>query len=496
MVSSNGMKILVWKVRRFLPIVFFVFCGASSSALAACHAITPGGAGLKNGSNWSNAFAGIPGNLVRGDVYYFSDGNYGAYTFSQADSGTTVITFKKAQSYDFGRSSDGCSNDISLGWNTSTMGASQAVFATSGTALNMTADYFTMNGNGTSSGIGCGGAPGSTVAAAPPNPADCGFKLQGTGGATTEIWMGFASSHQTFNYVEIVGSGTNNSSNFEIFASNGFFTLTHSYLHNSGTVFMQDLGNNSSVDHTYLWGTEVNGATAGAHGQAEYEIPGTSNGVRSNNIYRDIQGTAVWTFGQGPGSANDNWKFYNNIVMYSSPQASWKPSTSDGALACINSNTCTNFTFVQNTVINCPSPSSTSLGVSQCGIAWGDSSPGGSVTVQNNLYYSNSSSSNIGLTTNGTKVVEDHNSFLNSPSFGSGAGDVNVSSGAPNPFVNWPAGNFNLASDNAYWRDRLALSLPYTTDAAGNAFTTNRGPYQYNSAQGVNPPSSLTAVVR
>src|SRR2546422_2778343 len=66
-------------------------------ASAVCHVVTPAGAGLRDGSTWDNAFAGLPATLVRGDVYYIATGNYtGGYRFNTPESGTTVITIKKA----------------------------------------------------------------------------------------------------------------------------------------------------------------------------------------------------------------------------------------------------------------------------------------------------------------------------------------------------------------------------------------------------------------
>src|SRR5277367_3178033 len=97
--------------------------------LGACHAVSPNGSGSKTGADWNDAYAGLPSTLVRGDIYYLADGNYGNnLSVTTAASGTTTITLKKAQSYDYGRSSEGCSNDISAGWNASTMGASQAAW--------------------------------------------------------------------------------------------------------------------------------------------------------------------------------------------------------------------------------------------------------------------------------------------------------------------------------------------------------------------------------
>jgi hypothetical protein len=306
----------------------------------------------------------------------------------------------------------------------------------------------------------------------------------GTGTETTVIELE-SSTNVTIKYIELLASGYNNDNNYEIFQGGTGFYLGFSYLHNSGTVFMQNIPSNSTVDHTYFWGTEVNGATNNAHGQAEYVIPSSNNGVRSNNVYRDIAGTAIWTFGEG-GTKN-NWLFYNNTVVYSSPQASWLPSTSDAAFDCINSSVCTNITYVQNTIINCPQPSTTSLGVSACGIGFADGNTGSSATIENNLYYGNYSGT-IGLSTNSTTVTSDYNSFLNSGSgFGSGTHDVHVTSGAPNPFVNWPSSNFNLASDNADWNNRLALSSPYTVDVNGVTFTTDRGAYQFTGATASTP---------
>ena len=504
MVSSKGRKTLPLQMQWCLNtalIVFVLFCLASSSAFAACHAVSVSGAGSANGTSWSNAYAGIPGTLMRGDTYYFADGKYGAYTFSQADSGTTVITFQKAQSYNYGRTSDGCSNDISAGWNASTMGAAQAIFTSTGRAFSVTADYLTVNGNGTTTGPLCGGSPGSTVTAEPATPSDCGFSFVGAGGTTSgalNLIYFYGATNLTLKYVELIGSGTNNisgSGGFEVFAANNtnYFTLTHAYAHNSGCVYIQDVGSNSFVDHSYFWGTEVYGAPGSSpcHGQAEFEGSSVNNGVRSNNVYRDITGSAVWTFAY-PAGVNNNWQFYNNVIYYSSPQNTFGGVT-DGILGCFNTGVqCTNFTLLQNTIVNNLTNDAFG-GPSFAGID--DENGNGSYIVENNLWYSNPST-NLAFCCSGTTYKEDYNSFLNSPTPGTGSHDVKVASGAPNPFVNWAGGNFNLASDNANWNGRTSLGSSQTVDVNGNTFTTDRGPYQYNGAQGPQSPTGLTAVVK
>src|ERR1700756_617443 len=114
-------------IMKLLRVAFFIaFILNTKPILAACHAVTPSGSGTKNGSNWSNAYAGIPANLTRGDVYYLADGSYPNYVFTTPNSGSTVSEIRKAQTHDYGRITDGCSNDISSGWNAGTMGSSQA----------------------------------------------------------------------------------------------------------------------------------------------------------------------------------------------------------------------------------------------------------------------------------------------------------------------------------------------------------------------------------
>jgi hypothetical protein len=491
MVSSKGRKALQlqWRVGTAL-LVFFVFsCLASSSAFAACHTVSPSGSGSKNGADWNNAFAGIPSTLVRDDIYYLADGTYPGYTFSEGTSGTSTIEFRKAQSYD---------NCTSTGWSTSTMGSAQAVF-TGNPALRVSSGFLTLNGNGKSTASGCGGAPGSTVSSEPPNPSDCGISLQGSGNTTSGALniVSLGASNTTLQYVELIASGTNNiggSGSLEIFGagSGGNLAIAHMYARNSGCVYIQDVGNNSRVDHSYFWGTEVYGApgSEACHGQAEYEDGGTSNGVRSNNVYRDITGTAVWTFAAG-GGTNNNWQFYNNVIFFSSPQLSFGGLT-DAVLDCINSGVeCTNFTFVQNTMVNCLSNGV--FGSSACGIMFENGN--GSYIAENNLWYSNPSG-RINFCCSGTTITEDYNSFIdNSVSPGNGSHDVNVSSGGPNPLVNWQGSNFNLASDNSDWNNRLAMSSPYNVDVNGNTFTSDRGAYQFMASGVPAPPTGLAAAV-
>ena len=446
-------------IRLFL---FFLFCVyAPTELFAAVHAVSVSGSGSANGTNWSNAFAGLPGTLTRGDIYYLADGTYSSYTFNTATSGTTVSEIRKAQSYDFGGMS---------GWNTATMGSAQAIMPD----INVQGSYLTINGNGTLTVPGCGGAPAATMTTTPPpTPTDCGIAFNGSG--AQQIFINGAQSNLIVKYVEFIGTGNNGTETFIIFNGAGgggsSLTVNHTYGHNAGCVYIQDIGNNSLVSFSYFWGTQ----SGSCHGQAEFEVGGTNNGVRHDNVLRDILGTAIWTFAQsGTGTAN-NWQFYNNVIWHTTTSTG---QAQNGVIACINSGVqCTNFTYVQNTVINCHYA---------CGIL--DENGNGSYTIENNLWYLNKGDGGGGSAGSPGGIpslpgTEDHNSAIQSgsSSIGGGTGNV-VDASGPNPFVNWPNGNFNIASENSDWTNRVSLGAPYTVDVAGTTFTTDRGAYQFVSA--------------
>ena len=485
MMSSQRGKTLPlqmqWSVSTVLVVFFVLFCLASSSAFAACHTVTPTGSGSKTGADWNNAYAGIPSSLIRGDVYYLADGAYPAFTFNTAASGTTTVEIRKAQSYD---------NCTSTGWNTSTMGSAQAVFHR---VFNVSAPYFILNGNGKQTAQGCGGAPGPTIAGAPPTPIDCGIKIDDTSCTSNCIGVVSVSSGPfTFEYVEFLGNSTPsaNEDNFVFGGGSSPSTYKHIYGHNTGAVYFQYGCNQRTVEYSYFWGTEIQGPTSdGTHGQYSYCGNTDSNGVEANNVYRDITGTAVWTFAY-PDNTHTGWVFYNNVIFNSTTYTGASLSLgwlSDGLIACINSGSnCNNFTFSQNTIINAGDSS---------GI---NNENTGSYTVENNLWYGIAHGSISFMAGTGGSYTQNHNSFIASgSSCPSGTGNVCDNSG-PDPFVSWTTNNFNLVSDNNDENNRLALGAPFTVDVNGTAFTTDRGAYEYagGGTGAPNAPSGLTATVQ
>jgi len=445
-------------------ILILLSCFSIPSAFGACHVVTPTGSGSRSGADWNNAYAGVPATLTRGDLYYLADGSYSSYTFNTAASGATVTEIRKAQS------SDHCTD---TGWNTSTMGNAQAIFP----AFTINASYFILNGNGSQTAPGCGSAPGSTVTASPSNPKDCGIKIAATGNVGLGI-SGNAGQY-TVRYLEEVGTGVNNGALAEFYGGSGgsVSTFSHIYAHNAGCVFFQYGGDQRQVSFSYFWGTETDGAPTGScHGQYSFYAGNDSNSSEHDNVYRDITGTAVWTFAWSPGT-HTNWTYYNNVIFQSSPAVAWKPYLSDGILACINSGVnCNNFGLYQNTVVNISGNS---------GI---NNENTGTYIVQNNLWYGGPGGTPGFNKGNGGTYTQDHNSFLQEGS-SCPSGTANVCSGSSsNPFVGWPGIDFNITSENANWTNRLSLASPYTTDPSGVTRITDRGAYQYSLAQGPQGP--------
>jgi hypothetical protein len=457
---------------------------STNSAGTTCYVVSPSGSGAKTGADWNNAYAGLPSTLVRGAIYYLADGSYPGFTFSTAASSTSTIEFRKAQSYD---------NCTSVGWNTSTFGAAQAVFSR---GISIASSYFILNGNGKQTSPGCGGAPGSTISAAPPNPADCGIKIDDSACTSNCIGVVHTSSGPfTFEYVEFNGNSTPSADedNFVFGGGSSPSTYNHIYGHNTGAVYLQYGCNSRTVEYSYWWGTEVQGPTAdGEHGQYSFCGSGDSNGVEHDNVYRDITGTAVWSFAF-PAGTSTGWLFYNNVIYNST---TFKPGgaltlgiVTDGVLWCGNTGTvCTNFGFYQNTIVNSGYES---------GSNFVDTASGGSLTVENNLWYLSTGTSGTASPPaffGNSTITQDHNSFIQSGSgCPSGAGNICDTSGL-NPFVNWQAGNFNLASENSDWTNRLSLGSPFTVDPNGTTRTTDRGAYQFGSSSSPAPTPVPTPV--
>ena len=437
----------------------------TAPALAACHTVSPSGSGTHSGADWNNAMVNLPATLTRGDIYYLADGSYGSYTFSQ--SGTAAVEIRKAQTYD---------NCTSTGWNASTMGSAQAVFATN-RQFSIESSGLIINGNGQQTTQGCGGAIGNDPTAALTTPTDCGIKVDNSASGVTDGISDDANAVTfTLKYVEYYGSGNATTESYLIRADNSpGVTLQHMYLHRFGSVCVI-IGGASNIVFTdnYMFRNQTTVGGNPTHGQCLQTGGSTGSTTVARNVFRDLGGTAIiiaWVNSAGGDTETGPYLFYNNII-WNTPGFTPAFPSANGLIACINGFTCNNVTLSQNTIALMPTGAQTGI----------DSETGGTYNVQNNIWYSNVVTGD--LNSAGT-FTENHNSYLASgTSCPTGTSNV-CANGSSNPFVSSSTGNFKLASDAANWNNRVSLSSPLNVDAAGVTFTSDRGAYQFAST----PPS-------
>lgn len=503
--------------------LFLLFLVAPFRVFASCHAVGPSASGNGSGSDWNNRMK-LPSSPVRGDTYYLMDGSYGAYSMSSV-SGTTLITIKKAQSYDYGRTTDGCTNDVSAGWDASTMGSSQAVFSGTGEAFTAPdgVSYVTIDGNGGTSATkpGCGVSPAVNGGAS-----DCGFKFKVTtpsgGGDYGAIhlnpdWDGGVTlaRNWTIRYVEMQGGGTAGTSvsgeNEHTFWCRGGCSnllMEKNYIHDSSCDFDKTPAGTNIVWRYNHW--KSNYSSSNCHGQMLVADGNTEDWTYYNNLIQDIGSgsTAVWSIVNG--GFNKTLRIYNNVIFGTNGTSNL--DLSNGIVAVVNPGSTANVTFAGNTIINCRPD------YHSCGGNFENS--GTTVTWKNNLYYSCISAQGnvcVGMNTGtGASVTVGNNSYLNvgdsqgAVAFTAATDLIVTGTSAPSPFVNWPAYDFRLnttssdidgASRTTY--PSASLASPYNVDMFGSPRPGgdgiwNRGALEFadGQVQAVAAPTGLTALVQ
>jgi hypothetical protein len=500
MFEANKAKSDKSPMRKLSALLVLMFVGAVPS-FAACHAVGPSASGNGSGSDWNNRMK-LPSTLVRGDTYYLADGAYGSYSMNGPTTGTAVITLKKAQSYDFGRTADGCSNDISTGWNPASMGAGQAQFVSIVAALGI--HFVTLDGNGHFTGTACGLAPSANQPAS-----DCGIKLGPIPhGSETYLFTGSWNNGSTRNnnwtirYIEGQGGGDGNNVDWHLWNEEDMtfrdgannLLIERSFLHDSGCDFVKIPETTGATwRYNYIKHNYEPQTGTPCHSQLILVEVNASNVDFHDNIIEDIVGTSIWS--TVTGGQSTNWNIYNNVLWL--PINSTSTGLADGLISCVNPGaSCTGFKFIGNTLINVREAYTDRLGM------YCDSGPC-NATWQNNLYY--------GITAGtighfGVTVTSDHNSYLNSgvssSSWHLGPSDIVVPSGSPDPFVDWQNLNFKLTGQNANWSGGAILAAPYNVDIAGSQRpgpdgVWNRGAFEFTGtqAQAPAPPSGLSASI-
>ena len=457
---------------------------------AANHFVRQGSTGNGSGADWTNAcvdFTGscAPSALVRGDTYYMASGSYlpNGITWSAAESGTTVITIKRATTTDHG---------TSTGWLDSFDG--QVNFSGD---WNFNTGYWTFEGQ--------------TGNAIPPAPSVAfGFQLINNEANTNCLVCTNTANNLTFLHFRISGQQCCNADYngpYGILAQGGNNLLFQygEVDHTKSDLLHINSTTNTIIDHTFLSTNE--GGLSDNHGQGIWNE--TTNGfILRYSMMQDAAGTAYFSCGSGASALLycNNVNIYGNVFYHTRTH----PQNTGGVEAtylieCIystasNSNPCNGMNFYNNTITNFDDNDS--------GLYF--DSLNKNFTWENNLWF------NINCAHGGGGTC-----FISMPTTANGTHDYNTfayiqsnvsldtlnahefsSTSNTSPFVAFPT-NLNVTADSAiaHLNDGIALSAPFNIDPNGNTRgsdgTWERGAYEFaaNSATGPQPPTNVSATV-
>ncbi|CAD7766608.1 MAG: Right handed beta helix region [Candidatus Argoarchaeum ethanivorans] len=295
---------------KILYAVFILILLSGQIVYAAGHYIRPPGGsyGNEDGTDWNNAYDGIPSTLIRGDTYYLADGSYGKYTFDDPESGSTYITIKKAIGSDHG---------TNIGWN-SAYGDGTAQFNGEGVGafssiVRFSSGYYKFDGQ-------TGGGPGSWGTGH-------GFTLSNS---TNVLFIYLGKNSETVEHVEIrhVAIGSPSAPVAGIGTAiyippavqvQSYITISHCYIHDIGDSMTPIYdANNITFEYNYI---TRNATSPKSHG-AGMELNNATDITIRYNLYEDITGSGWIGF---YGGVINNVLIYGNIFRttpsYTPPEA-------------------------------------------------------------------------------------------------------------------------------------------------------------------------------
>ena len=382
---------------------------------------TPTGSG--NGSTWSVPSGFNSLTLVRGNTYYLAGGSYSAKTLNVANSGTTLITVKKATASD---------HVTETGWSAS-YGTTQAVFP----SMEIYTDYYLIDGQERNS-----------------NWYDGAVNLYGiqTGNVRIDNGSGTGCDNSTFQYVDFHGGGRDTGRGDDvIYGLTGNSNLTFQYcaLRDSDRTIILARGNwqNLTLDKCYL---ARNTSTPAIHGEL-MSLTDATNMVVSNCVICDIEGTGVFC-GLNDGTWNGG-KIYGNLIYHSQNYMATRSSRANYgnngivfvANDASNGNTGSNISVHNNTFLDCQ------------GLWSGVHIEAGSGnTAYNNIWWGCVRPAHTGCTT-------DYNYYYNtSPTDDSGAHTQSGAAGLLTSVTDPPNVHLTRATNAG-----MTLASPYNVDRDG-----------------------------
>jgi hypothetical protein len=394
------------------------------------------------GMSWASPFNAIPSTLQRGLTYYLADGTYPSRTFSTPPSGTTPITIKKATAADHGE-------DISGGWNESTMGSGMALFTG---IVQFTTQWWVLDGTA------------STLWAT----SGYGIKVRNLGG---NACIRFSAANITVKHTELQGNGgdnvapgeSNDSFRFDSGANN--ITISRCYAWDSGRCIFAATGVTSRdvlIEYTRTGYHE--GTVGGEHGETAsmWSSPGSGATIQRwtyrYNLITHCEGTGglMWD--------GDDLKVYGNVFYREASNNGW--AVGNGVIGAWSNNEYgfTNVKVFNNTFINCTTSDGSPNGGGPLGTI-------GSGTVSGNEAHNNIFMSG-GPVSFSLFSSHSHNHYVNR----SAPTDTSATTSAVDPFVNYTGFDFHLAVDMTAGQ---TLASPYDVDPDGVARATwDRGAFE------------------
>lgn len=424
-------------------IALLVTLANASPVTAATYYVRAGATGNASGLDWNNAYPTLPTTLSRGSTYYVATGTYGGYTFNTAESGTNIVTVKKATVADHGSNT---------GWN-DIYGTGTAVFTN---YWRISRSYFTLDGQ-------VGGGPENWTNG-------FGFKIQSL--STTSFNPGITVSQNrrnvTLRHFEIQGNGGDGDGGLggpandalDIGIGTDQTTVSYAYLHDMGRCLIFGHGNNMFFEYVYggkFESTAVEHAEIASLWASIPPVALCTNVTFANCVWSHMEGTG------GLVMYADGVKIYGNVFYR--PTGTTFPAA-NGALATWSN---PGSVFVRGRIFN---NSFINLGSTfpALGIGFGESTSDN--LVMNNVFY------NCRVDFGGV-TLHDYNLFINT----SGSGVTSEAHGKTATsaiFNDYNALNFTLKSNTPAGTN---VGFVFSIDPRGNPRTTwTRGAYEFGSS--------------
>ena len=416
--------------------------------------VVPGGAGSKTGADWNNAWdaGGINWSSVSpGDAIWLAGGTY-ASTLTVGKSGVAgnPIQIKRVLSSD-------SIPALAAGW--SAAFDSQVIFPTT---VNFSSgpNYVTLDGR-----------------------IEYGIRVMfGNGGVGILLLPGNSAVSSTgvvVQYVELVGPGltTAEADAFSAWPAGMVSNLliSHCWFHNTDTLIKRHSWMNCVVQYCKL--TDTTFQSGGPHPDIVYSYPCTNTIFRYNTISNSVGDGVFYSYGNSTG---EYW--YGNVFVNWSQYVFSLRTTSDIGGMSYGTFYLWNNTFADYT------------GGAYDGAVYIGGVMSTNSSMLNNIFDVSASGDN-GVGGNFPQGTNDYNYYVTGTSSGGGAHSV---SGA-RPFVNGPAGNFQLNSNSVPINKGLALTadgyvnvdMLGTTRGANGAWDIGAFEYSSTSANG-NPVISIS----